>query len=349
MSYNRPTLAELIQRARSDVLSRMPREDVLRRADGEVSARVFAGGMHGLYGYVDWTSRQMLPDTADLEVLERHASIWGVARKPAVAATGNVTFTVQVGAVIPAGTLMQALDGQQYQTTADAAVTAPTATAPVEALEPGAAGNRSAGEVLTLVSPVLGVQSQVVAGEMSGGADIESEDELRARLLDRIRMPPHGGSANDYVTWAQEVEGVTRAWVYAGELGNGTVTVRFVRDNDASPIPDAAAVASVQAYIDQLKPVTADVFVVAPIPKLVHFVFDRITPNTQAVRDAIAAELADLVLREAEPGGKIPISHIRASISAAAGEADYVMSSPLADLEAAAGEMLVIGSVTWPA
>jgi uncharacterized phage protein gp47/JayE len=81
---------------------------------------------------------------------------------------------------------------------------------------------------------------------VADGSDEESTDELRARLLARLQNPPHGGNATDYEAWAKEVSGVTRAWSYPLELGAGTVTVRFVRDDDASPIPDAGEVAAVQ-------------------------------------------------------------------------------------------------------
>lgn len=288
----------------------------------------------------------MLP----LDILIRQASIWGIERKPAAAATGSVTFTVQAGAVIQSGTLLQALDGQQYATTADAVVAAPTATAPVEAVEPGAAGNRAAGENMTLVSPVVGVQSVAVAGEMSGGADLESEDDLRARLIARIQQPPHGGCAYDYEAWALEVEGVTRAWVTPQELGLGTVTVRFVRDNDGTGsviIPDAAEVAVVQAYIDARRPVTAQVTVVAPKPVPLNFQIQGLTPNNATVQAAVQAELQDLLLREAVPGGTILLSHIRAAISAAAGETDYELLSPSANVTNTTGNMSTMGTITW--
>lgn len=261
-----------------------------------------------------------------------------------------MTFTVLAGAVIPAGTLLQALDGQQYATTADAMVAAPTATAPVEAVEPGAAGNRAAGENMTLVSPVVGVQSVAVAGEMSGGADLESEGDLRARLIARIQQPPHGGCAYDYEAWALEIEGVTRAWVYPGELGLGTVTVRFVRDDDgagAAIIPDAAEVAEVQAHIDAVRPVTAQVTVVAPIAVPLNFQIQGLTPNNATVQAAVQAELQDLLLREAVPGGTILLSHIRAAISAAAGETDYVLLSPSSNVTNTTGNMSTMGTITW--
>lgn len=347
MSFNRPQLAELVQRVRNDMLSRLTTDDVLRRADAEVLTRVISGVTHGLYGFIEWVSRQILPDTSDTDILDRQASIWGVARKPAAVATGTVSFVVQPGAVIPAGTLLQALDGVQYQTTADATGSAPSYNAPVESVLAQAAANRSTGQSLSLVSPVLGVQTSFVAGELSGGADIETDDALRARLLSRIQQPPHGGASYDYVAWALEVEGVTRAWCYPQELGIGTVTVRFVRDNDASPIPDAGEVATVQAYIDALRPVTAQLMVVAPIAAPVNFTITGLVPSTSAVRAAVEAELADLLLREAVPGGAILLSHIRAAISAATDENDYVLTAPTADVTNTVGRMSTMGSITW--
>lgn len=344
--YSRPTLSELVTRTRADLVSRLSADDILRRADADVYARVLAGLAHGLYGYVDFLANQIIYDTAEAEFLARWASIWGVTRKPASSATGSVTFAVSSGAVIPSGTLLQALDGVQYQTTADATVTVPTAAAPVAALVPAAAGNRTTGQTLTLVSPVSGVQSSATAGALVGGADLESDDDLRSRLIDRIQNPPHGGDAHDYVTWALEVPGVTRAWCFPMELGEGTVTVRFVRDDDASLIPDAGEVAAVQAYIDALRPVTASVTVVAPTAVPLAFSI-AVAPNTTAVKAAVTAELSDLIAREAKPGGTIYLSHIRAAISAAAGEDNYTMSAPSADVTNTAGNMTTLGTITW--
>jgi uncharacterized phage protein gp47/JayE len=345
--FSRPSLADIIQRVRNDVLSRLSTDDVLRRADAEVYARVMGGVAHGLYGFIEWLSDQVIYDTAELEYLERWCSIWGISRKAAAVATGSITFTVQAGSVIPSGTLLQALDGVQYQTTEDAVIAAPTATASVSAVVAAAAGNRATGQSLSLVSPVVGVQTTATAGELSGGADIETDDALRARLLARIQQPPHGGASYDYIAWALEVSGVTRAWVYPAELGLGTVTVRFVRDLDATPIPDAGEVAAVQAFIDVRRPVTAQVTVVAPAAVPINFQIQGLTPSNATVQAAVQAELQDLLLRESVPGGTILLSHIRAAISAAAGETDYVLVSPAANVTNTTGNMSTMGTITW--
>lgn len=347
MPYSRPTLAELVNRVRSDVISRLAQDEVLRRADAEVYARVLAGVTHGLYGFIDWLSRQVIYDTAEGEILERWASIWGVTRKPAAAATGTVTLTGLTGAVVPAGSPLQALDGVQYLTVAEVTFTTTSAVVSVAASVPAAASNRATGQTLTLVNPVPGVQPAGVASALVGGADEETDDALRTRLIDRIQTPPHGGSSADYRAWALEVPGVTRAWCYPLELGPGTVTVRFMRDDDSgSAIPDAGEVAAVQTYINNLRPVTAQVTVVAPVAAPLNFTI-AVSPNTAAVKAAVTAELADLIRREAEPGGTLLLSHIRAAISAAAGENNYVMTVPSADVASPVGTITTLGTFTW--
>ena len=354
MPFDRPTLPVLVERTRTDATSRLTTDEQLRRADAEVFARVQAGAVHGLYGYLDYIANQVMPDTAEAGVLERHASIWGITRRPAEYATGTVAFTGTTGAVVPAGTLLKSAAGIQFATAADATLAAGTAAATVTAVAAGASGNLPSATVLNLVSPIAGVQSAatVQAPGTVNGSDIEADDSLRARVLSRIRQAPHGGADFDYTAWALEVPGVTRAWVYPLELGAGTVTVRFVRDDDASPIPDAAEVAAVQAYIDALRPVTAAVTVVAPVAVPLNFTISGLTPDTAAIRAAVEAELADLLRREAEPEGgagegTILLSHIREAVSLAAGEADHVLVSPAANVTHTLGQIATMGTVTW--
>ncbi|MEW5893390.1 MAG: baseplate J/gp47 family protein [Pseudomonadota bacterium] len=349
MAFTRPDLPTLINRAEADIETRLPGADArLRRSNLNVLARVHSGAAHGLYGYLEWISRQVIIDTADGDMLERHASIWGVERKAASPAVGNITVTGSNGAIIPVDSTLARSDGAQYTTDAEATIAGGTATIAVTAVEGGQAGNASAASSLSFATPIAGVSvtATVDAGGLTGGADIETDDDLRARLLARIQAPPHGGAQHDYVAWALEVAGVTRAWVYPAELGLGTVTVRFVRDDDASPIPDAGEVAAVQAYIDSVRPVTADVTVVAPIAVPLNFTID-IVPDTAAIRAAIEAELRDLLRREAEPGATILLSHIREAISLAAGENDHILSVPAANVTHAVGEMATFGAITW--
>ena len=66
------------------------------------------------------------------------------------------------------------------------------------------------------------MQGAVEYPGIAGGADEQSDLLLLQRVLARLRQPPHGGADFDYIRWALEVPGVTRAWVYPLELGAGT-------------------------------------------------------------------------------------------------------------------------------
>ena len=142
--------------------------------------------------------------------------------------------------------------------------------------------------------------------------------------------------------------------MFAGELGLGTVTVRFMTDDTtADGIPDGASVAAVQALIDQedRRPVTADVTVVAPVAKPLDLVISGLTPASAEVQAAVIANLTDLLRREASPGATILLSHIREAISIAAGEHDHVLVSIAgaapADFETTSSQIATLGDVTF--
>ncbi len=352
MPFQRPDLSTLVTRTQADTAARLTGVDpALRRSLVGVLSAVRAGSVHGLYGYLDWLAKQLMPDTAELEHLERWASIWlQENRKAATAATGQASFTGLNGSAIPTGTLLLRADGLEYATTEEVLVAAGAATVPVQAVAAGVAGNADPGILLSLVSPVSGVQPQATAtAGLTGGADAETDDSLRARLLLRIRKPVRGGALDDYVTWALTVPGVTRAWASAKELGANTVTLRFVMDGTYSDgIPLAEDVATVQAVLDANRPVAAEPYAVAPIPKPLGLSI-RLTPDLASVRAAVEAELRDMLLAEAVPGGTILISHIREAISTALGETDHVLLSPTEDVVCATGELAVVGDIDWGA
>jgi len=349
MPFARPTLPELIDRVTTDISGRVTgvQSAVLRRSLLGILARSEAGAVHMLYGFLEWAARQAIIDTAEKEYLERWAAIWKVFRKAADYATGAALLTGTVGSMVPAGTIIQRQDGVQYRVLADGTFTGTTLQATVVAVEAGAAGDSPAGTPLFLLSPVAGVQSTgAAATNIDGGLDVETDPQLLSRLLKRIRQPPHGGAAADYELWALEVPGVTRVWVYPLQMGAGTVTVLFVCDGEADIIPTPAKVAEVQAYIDARCPVTAEVFVAAPVADPLNMAA-KLSPNTAAVKAAVRAEVADLIVRDAKPGGTILISRLREAVSIAAGESDNAITSPTVDVTYATGHMAVPGTITF--
>lgn len=350
MTFTRPTLSDLIERARADFETRLPGADArLRHSVLDVLARVHGGAAAGLYGYLDYLAAQILPDTADAEHLARHAAVWGIRRKGATPAVALATATGVDGTVIPAGAQARRADGELYALASAGTLAGGEAEVRVEAVLAGAAGDIEAGTLLTLTSPVAGVSATLTVTALeTAGSDEEADDALRARLLDRIRQPPQGGSSADYVAWALAQPGVTRAWCYPQWLGLGTVGLTFMMDGREAPVPLAGDVAAVQAALDLLRPVTADLTVFAPATVAVDFTI-RVSPDTPAIRAAITAELADFFAREAEPGGTLWRSRIGEVLSLADGEFNHVVELPDRDVSAPAGTLPVLGTVSFVA
>ena len=352
MPYDRPTLTELDAQSRADVVSRLPGTDpLLRRSYIGALIRSFAGGLHELYGFLQWIADQAFPDTAEAAELLRWAAIWGLTPVPAAKADGAILVEGTSGTVVPANTLWRSGADVDYQTLAEFVMpAAEVGNIDVEAVVAAAAGNAAVGVILSLVSPIVGLVSQSnVSTALAGGADIETDASLRARLLLRIQSPPRGGTSEDYEFWSETAHpDVTRAWARPNTPTLGEVTVYFMTDDATTDgIPNAATVTTVDDYIQARRPVTADVTVAGPVASALNIVINNVMPSTQAVMDAIEAELADLIRRESEPGGTLLVSHIREAISTSQGETDHELTSPTADVTVQGTQITTLGTVSF--
>ncbi|APC15659.1 baseplate J protein [Pseudomonas frederiksbergensis] len=344
MPFETPSLPVLIKRTQSDLAS-----DSLRQSDAQVLARTLGGAAFGLYGYLDWIAEQILPDKADEATLERIAALrLNQPRKAAQSARGSVSFTATAGAVLDIDTLLQSSDGRTYKVTAASTTSNGLNSTTIAALDAGSLGNADAGMTLIPVQPIQGIGGvfTVLAPGLTGGVARESVESLRSRVIRSYRIIPHGGSAQDYETWALECPGITRAWCRGSYLGPGTVGLFVMRDDDPQPVPDATQLALVQAYIEPLRPVTAELHVLAPVQLPVTYRL-RLTPDTSAVRAAVEAQLRDLHNREAGLGDTLLLTHIAEAISSATGESDHKLVAPAADVTAGSNQLLTFGGCVW--
>ncbi|MEB2621405.1 baseplate J/gp47 family protein [Pseudomonas sp. YuFO8] len=346
MPYEIPTLPALTQRTEADFERNAP--DALRRADAKVAARALSGTAFELYGYQDWISRQSNPATCDEEMLLRWAE-WRLegGRTPAVAAKGLASVTGSSGALVDVDQAYRSDDGRRYVVAQAVKLVNGAATLQLVAEEVGSLGNIEAGN-LTAVTPVLGVNptASIGADGIVGGAELEGLEALRGRVQAAFKNPSKVGNGADFVEWALEVPGVTRAWALPRWMGPGTFGLAFVRDGDPDIIPTPAQVAEVQAHLEQRRPVTAEVYAVAPVARAIHFSL-RLVPDGLALREAVKQALRGLIVDEGGPGQTLKISRLRAAISNTPGEADHVLSVPAADVSMAANEVAVPGVMTW--
>lgn len=360
MPYKAPGLSDLIARTEQNIQQRLPGAwPQANETTLGALAYASAGLAAGVHEHVAWVSRQIIPSDADEAELLKHCQRWGVRRKQASRASGVVTVTVTDAVTVPANTRWQRADGALYSNSeAVSASGASELAVPVTALNAGAAGNLAAGATLTLVTPLEYVVAQgVTKAGLSGGADIESIGELLARLEYRVQYPPFGGNQYDYVRWARECAGVTRAWCLPTWQGGGTVGVTFVMDNNTPIFPTPTDIQRVADYIRAHKdPVTGlivgapdgiAVTVFAATPKPVNMQI-YLSPNTEALRNAVKEALVALFYNECAPGGALAQSHIIRAIANVPGLVDFRLSAPTDDvLYSDTTELLTVGEITW--
>lgn len=347
MPFDRPTLAVLYERVAQDIAAELGLGPLLPRSVELVLARILAHASHGQHAHIEWSVRQLFPDTAEELYLERWAAVWGVNRTPAELADGTVTAQGLNGSVIAAGIELRSPTGLRFAVVSEVTIVGASATVPVVALVAGAESNLPGGVKLSWVSPPTGLQPQttVQAPGLQGGVDLEDDESLRQRLLRRIQQPPQGGSKSDYEAWALEVSGVGKAWVFPQQFGEGTVGVA-VAAAGLDPIPTAGLVEDVQELLDERRPVTAQVTAWAPEALDVDLTI-ALTPDTLAVRDAVENSLTDLLLREGAPGGVISRAQLESAIATSPSWQSHVLLSPAGDVLIGPNQLPVLGVITW--
>lgn len=360
---SRPSLASLYANWQSDVGSRLGAAGVILRRSllGAIGAAL-AAAHHALYGALLAAARDSNPATAKGEALDQWVSLWLKAgRRQPTPATGTVTVSGEPGGQIDAGSLLQDAAGVEYSVDA-LSVVGPggSIVVAITAVAAGLAGNQPEGAAVSFVSPGSGIDTDATVIRLSGGADRELDEPLRARMFQRIQNAPHGGNAADYEYWARSNPAVAKAWVFPLYSGLGTVRVFIAEadyDEDAPTSASSGLVDQVQDYIDTVRPVTAaidsgggvfvsGITVVAAERQPVDVTLTA-APDSPALRAAVEASLKSLFARDAKPEGTVRISRIREAASQASGEQDNVISIPTTNQTAAAGKILVLGTVTW--
>jgi uncharacterized phage protein gp47/JayE len=311
--------------------------------------------------YLDWLALQLIPDTAEQEWLDRHGDIWLVnadgstGRKSSTFSTGIVTLTGVAGTLVPANTQLtysSTLFG--YETTEQIFLAESNSETPVtvRALDPGSLGNLEAGTTLDVPSTVDGLDGTATVVSLETGTDEETDDDLRIRVLERIRQPPMGGASYDYVAWAKAVGGVTRAWANV-EMGIGTITVRFMCDNlraSNNGFPIDIDVQSVRDYINFKRPVTVkDFWVYSPIPQFIDVKIANLTPDDEATRAAIQQNLLDMLLLRAAPGQTIFAAWKYYAIMQVANIISFDLQDASDDFMPSIGHMAVLRNVFYDA
>lgn len=355
MPYNVPTLRKLITDGEKEIafelgLTALPPVGVEKALNVAFSSEV-----RDVYDHQSWIKDQIIPSVkADDDTIIETAASEGVIRKQATFATGTAVFTGT--AELPVDTEMQTASGAAFVVTTAGVPENNSITVTVQASDTGTAGNLLEGDSLTLLSPVPGVDSNglVGAGGLTGGADIEPVSELLDRLLFRKRNPPVGGAVHDYVIWAREMAGVSRAWAFDSWHGPCTMGLAWVYDDRTDITPTQQDRADMEVYLFRhADPATGNLvgkpggIEVWPVELELSPLNPQIslTPDTSATRAAVQAKL--IVLQKTlSPGQTMLITALRTAIGTASGVTDYTLNLT-ADIPAGQNELITIGDIEW--
>lgn len=193
------------------------------------------------------------------EYLEARCAEYGITRKPGAPASVTLEFTGKNGTIIPAGTTVSTEGGILFSVEEAKRISNDVVEVPAVSQNAGSEYNVPANTLVTLVTPVSGVQQVTNPAAAEGGADEETDESLFSRLDQYRKNRATSGNIADYLAWAMETPGVGAARVFPIWNGPGTVKVILVGD-DKKPV-DAAIVQSCLEHIETVRPIGAQVTV----------------------------------------------------------------------------------------
>lgn len=302
-------------------------------------------------------SRQMFLTTATGRFLALHCADVGIYRRPAATASGALTGTGMPGQTYSAG-LRFVSGSSTYVSTAPSTADGSGAMVVSVASEmAGAAQNRASGGLFSFadpgLEPTLGTEWIVDEAGLGGGADIENDDSLRERGLQRKRNPPGGGTLTDYERIVRSVPGVMKAWAYRVSMAPGAVTVFFLFEGRDDFMPEAGDVAAVQAVIDAQRLIRVDDSVAtAPVARPIDVDIEGLSYDTLEIRAGIEAAIRAMFLARCRPGlpgdtFSVSRSWISEAISGVTGEDRHRLVAPAADILLTDGQFPTLGVVDY--
>lgn len=321
--------------------------------DCDLAVRLWAAAaqVEALEAQAEWVLGQSFPQTATGGYLDRHAALRGMSRQTASRAEGVLTFTVatvQTGAVtIPEGTVCMTEGAVRFQTTEAAVIPAGerSASTAAEAVETGSGGNVGAGAVTVLTACPVAVTAVTNSAAFTGGCEEESDEDLRARLLDSFQRLPNGANAAWYEQTACRHAGVAAAKAVGRARGAGTVDVYV---STPAGVPSAALLEELQAVFQKSREIAVDVQVKAPTVQTVDVVMSIETAegaDAAAVKAEAEAVIADFF------GGKllgkpVKLAELYSRVFALAGVENCHITSPTADVESGETVLPMPGTVS---
>lgn len=240
-----------------------------------------------LYKYGGYMSLQMFVRTAAYAETEINGQIvnplleWGRLigiGDPASATQAEllvlVTVETQTGFLPAYSQVVSTDNGVTYLTIGDTLLDAATKQVTIRASSDqaggggrGTIGNLDPGAVLSFANPLANVARQVtVLSQSVTGADAETVEAYRQRVVDRFAKQPQGGAYADYELWGEEPAGISAVYPYTSDCpGQVDLYVESATEPDGIP-----TTAQLQEVLDSVEYDIAGLASRRPISALVN-------------------------------------------------------------------------------
>ena len=251
------------------ILSTLTRMDTREGSFADDMSGPLALELSKMYQALDAVRYMVWVDETSGEYLDLAAEDLGMEpRKPGAKAEAVLEVSGKGGYVIPAGASFFTAEPLYFELTE--AVTIPEsgiAHIVVTAREVGSRYNVEAGAIRTAINCDVRLESVTNPDPAEGGADLESDQSLYARIVAYRQRPGTSGNEAHYEEWAREVDGVGVSKAQGLWNGPGTVKV-LIADENSQPV-DNAIVEACAAHIEKKRPIGPEVTVMSAQPYLV--------------------------------------------------------------------------------
>jgi uncharacterized phage protein gp47/JayE len=290
-----------------------------------------------------------LEDTWD-EYLDKKALEFGIERKKGTYADGKVTITGNDNTVIPIGTLVSTNSNLIFSTTVEATILGGSVEIPIKSEEIGSKYNVLSNTIINLPVSIVGITSINNNLPTTGGTNIETDEELKSRLLLQIQNPSTSGNEAHYKLWTMSVDGVGACKIFSLWNGPGTVQVVIVDSN--KKVANETLINSVADYIETQRPIGPTVSVISAAEKVIN-VDVTLTINTgytlETIKTSIEENINKYLQDIAFNADYVSYARIGGIILDTDGVIDYSnlkLNNLMANIAISAKEVAVLGTVT---
>ena len=288
--------------------------------------------------------------TATEDYLDKKVAEQGLVRKQATFAKGVVTVTGTPNAIIKSG---DKVSSETLIFTYIETKTIPssgTVNVSVQCDTAGSSGNVPAQSIKKFPVTLAGLTAVINSSALSGGYDVETDEELRQRYFDKVSAPVSSGNKYHYINWAKEVIGVGDVKVIP--LWNGAGTVKVIIINSNRGAASQSLIDEVTTKIEDSRPIGASVAVESAVPLTIN-VSANLSLQANVSLETVVPKIEGLIgaylKRTAFSQDYISYAHIGGAILSVDGVLDYTdlkVNNSTSNITIAENEVAVLGAVT---